>query len=292
MTVASRNTSVRNASRIDSAISFGVLPRLAPSTIAIMRSRNASPGLLVTRTTSQSDSTRVPPVTEQKSPPASRSTGADSPVMALSSTDATPSMTSPSAGMTSRASTSTTSSRRSEEAWTRVWPSSARRPLSFFACTSLRVERSAAAWALPRPSATASAKFANSTVSHSQAAIVQHESRVARRPAPCPSAAATPSAVVRMLPTNTTNITGLRTCTRGSSLAKESRIALQDDRVRLQGGGAGMCRSHLNGSHQLEVFDDRPERERGQERERADQQHRGHQHDDEQRRVRGQACPP
>jgi hypothetical protein len=50
------------------------------------------------RTTSQSDSTRVPPVTDEKSPPDSRMTGADSPVMALSSTEATPSMTSPSSG--------------------------------------------------------------------------------------------------------------------------------------------------------------------------------------------------
>ena len=99
--VASRNTSVIIASRIDSAISFGVRPRFAPSTIAIMRSRKPSPSRLVTRTTSQSDSTRVPPVTEEKSPPASRSTGADSPVTALSLTEATPSTTSPSAGMMS-----------------------------------------------------------------------------------------------------------------------------------------------------------------------------------------------
>ena len=53
----------------------------------------------MTRTTIQSDSTRVPPVTAEKSPPDSRITGADSPVMALSSTEATPSITSPSAGM-------------------------------------------------------------------------------------------------------------------------------------------------------------------------------------------------
>ena len=109
--VASRNTSVIIASRIDSAISFGVRPRLAPSTIAIMRSRKPSPSRLVTRTTIQSDSTRVPPVTEEKSPPASRSTGADSPVTALSFTEATPSMISPSAGMMSLVSTSTRSPR-------------------------------------------------------------------------------------------------------------------------------------------------------------------------------------
>ena len=57
---------------------------------------NDSPGLTPMRTISQSDSTRVPPVTEAKSPPDSRMTGADSPVIALSSTEATPSITSPS----------------------------------------------------------------------------------------------------------------------------------------------------------------------------------------------------
>ena len=36
---------------------------------------------------------------------------------------------------------------------------------------SVRVRRRASAWARPRPSAIASAKLANSTVNHSQAAI-------------------------------------------------------------------------------------------------------------------------
>ena len=81
-----------------------------------MRSRNASPGLATTRTISQSDRTSVPPVTELRSPPASRITGALSPVMALSFTEATPSMISPSAGMMSPASTRTTSSLRSDVA--------------------------------------------------------------------------------------------------------------------------------------------------------------------------------
>ncbi len=54
---------VSAASRMFSAISLGVFWRLAPSTIAIMRSRKVSPGLAVIRTTSQSESTRVPPVT-------------------------------------------------------------------------------------------------------------------------------------------------------------------------------------------------------------------------------------
>ena len=70
---------------------------------------NVSPGLEVMRTTTWSDSTRVPPVTAERSPPDSRMTGADSPVMADSSTEATPSTTSPSPGMTSPADTSTKS---------------------------------------------------------------------------------------------------------------------------------------------------------------------------------------
>ena len=102
-----------------SAISFGVFWRLAPSTIAIIRSRKASPGFALMRTISQSESTRVPPVTALRSPPLSRMTGALSPVMALSSTEATPSITSPSPGITSPASTSTTSSFRSELPGTR-----------------------------------------------------------------------------------------------------------------------------------------------------------------------------
>ena len=87
------------------AISFGVFCRDAPSTRAIIRSRNVSPGLEVTRTTIWSDNTSVPPVTAHRSPPDSRSTGADSPVIADSSTIATPSVTSPSPGMTSPAAT-------------------------------------------------------------------------------------------------------------------------------------------------------------------------------------------
>ena len=62
------------------------------------------PRSAVTLTLSQSDSTRVPPITAERSPPLSRMTGADSPVTADSSTSATPSITSPSAGMMSPAS--------------------------------------------------------------------------------------------------------------------------------------------------------------------------------------------
>ncbi len=98
VTQTSRKMSVMPARRMSSAISLGVFWRFAPSTIAIMRSKKVSPGLAVIRTTSQSDRTFVPPVTLLRSPPLSRITGALSPVMALSSTEATPSITSPSAG--------------------------------------------------------------------------------------------------------------------------------------------------------------------------------------------------
>ena len=87
-------------SRIVRAISLGVFCRDAPSTSAIIRSMKVSPGLLVTFTTIRSESTVVPPVTAHRSPPDSRMTGADSPVIADSSTVATPSTTSPSPGMT------------------------------------------------------------------------------------------------------------------------------------------------------------------------------------------------
>ena len=96
---------VRLASRMFSAISFGVFCRCAPSTNAIIRSMKVSPGFDVISTTMRSDSTLVPPVTALRSPPDSRITGADSPVIADSSTDATPSTTSPSPGMISPAST-------------------------------------------------------------------------------------------------------------------------------------------------------------------------------------------
>src|SRR3981081_2352658 len=100
---------VRPASRILSAISFGVFWRSAPSTSLIIRSMKVEPGAAVMRTLIQSDSTWVPPVTAERSPPDSRMTGADSPVIAASFTEAMPSTTSPSDGIVSPASTTTTS---------------------------------------------------------------------------------------------------------------------------------------------------------------------------------------
>ena len=156
----SRNRIVKPTSRMFSAISFGVFCRRAPSISAIMRSMKPSPGLAVMRISSQSDSTTVLPVTALRSPPDSRITGALSPVTALSSTDATPSITSPSAGIASPAWTSTTSPFRSAVDGTVSDGALRSGRTSRRAEIVRRARRSASACALPRPSASASAKFA------------------------------------------------------------------------------------------------------------------------------------
>ncbi len=92
-----------------SAISFGVRCRTAPSTRRIMWSMKVSPARAVMRMVISSEITMVPPVTPVRSPPNSRITGADSPVMADSSTAAAPSTTSPSLGMICQALTITRS---------------------------------------------------------------------------------------------------------------------------------------------------------------------------------------
>ncbi len=110
----------------------------------------------------------------QKSPPDSRMTGADSPVMALSSTEAAPSMTSPSAGMVS--------SRLDQHdvAFPQIFRLDERRfaaartiLVNVLAMTIWRMLRSAEACARLRPSASASAKLANSTVKSSQTVMAK-----------------------------------------------------------------------------------------------------------------------
>ena len=92
---------VKVINRICKAISLGVFFRAAPSTMAIILSRKDAPLAAVTRSTIQSLTTVVPPVTALRSPPDSRITGALSPVIADSSTEAIPSITSPSIGIIS-----------------------------------------------------------------------------------------------------------------------------------------------------------------------------------------------
>ena len=176
-----------------------------------MRSRVDSPGLAVIFTSSQSDTTRVLPVTAERSPPDSRITGADSPVMAASLTAAMPSITSPSPGISSPASTRTISPRRSWLAAT-TWycsPAVLRRAVSPW-LPAFRLS----ARALPRPSARASAKLAKSTVNHSHRAICT------ARPVETAGLGTKHSKVVRTAVISTTSITGERSSWRGSSLTK------------------------------------------------------------------------
>ena len=171
-TVTSTNITDRAIRKICSAISLGVFFRDAPSTMAIILSRKLSPASLVTRTTIQSERSVVPPVTALRSPPASRMTGADSPVIALSSTEAAPSITSPSAGICSPALTRTSVPflRAADEI---MCPSVFLSVEGITQASTSRLEaRRESACALPRPSAMASAKLANSTVNHRMTAML------------------------------------------------------------------------------------------------------------------------
>src|SRR5215471_7618183 len=286
---------VSAARRMLSAISFGVLRREALSTRPIIRSRKVSPGLAVISITIRSESTRVPPVTALRSPPASLMTGADSPVMADSSTEAMPSTTVPSPGIRSLASQTTRSPLWSWLAGTRSSPcsSTSRRAIS-----SARVRRRAAACALPRPSATASAKLANRTVNQSQSATWPTKSCVL--PVAPWKKPTTNTIVVMTDPTSTTNITGLRACHRGSSFRKLSRIA--GTRISRSRKLACLRRRYCSerllcsiftsvgklAGGELEVLEKRSQRQRREEGECADDEDHAYEQPGEERGVGGE----
>src|SRR5882724_4999472 len=269
---------VSPASRMLSAISFGVFCRSAPSTSLIMRSMKVDPCAAVMRTRIQSDSTCVPPVTAERSPPDSRITGADSPVIAASLTEATPSITSPSDGMLSPASTRTISPTL------RLVPDTSRKvePVNSLAWLSVRVFLSDSACALPRPSATASAKLANSTVNHSHRMIWKVKPRLA----PPVTRSRRKITVVSAATTSTTNITGFLIISRGSSLTKAEPIAgitifgssIAETGMRLFNLTTSMevtpksVRSEQSVGVHREVLGDRAKRERREEGETTDDQ--------------------
>src|SRR6202047_374780 len=280
---------VRPASRMLSAISFGVFCRSAPSTSLIMRSMKVEPWAAVMRTRIQSDNTWVPPVTADRAPPDSRITGADSPVIAASLTEATPSTTSPSDGILSPASTSTISPTLSAVPGTRRNVLS--EPVNSLAWLSVRVFFSDSACALPRPSATASAKLANSTVNHSHRMIWKVKPRLA----PPVTRSRRKITVVSAATTSTTNITGLLIMILGSSLAKAEPIAgitifgssIAETGIRLFILTTSMDVTPNERSEQgvgvaSEVLDDRAERERREEGETADDQDHADDQADEQ----------
>ncbi len=162
----------------------------------------------------------MPPVTALRSPPASRITGADSPVTALSFTLATPSTTSPSEGTRSPASTSTRSPMRSSGAGVGLNSARSSGRSSSLALVSDRVRRRLSARARPRPSATASAKVANSTVSQSQAAMAR-----AKPAGPPITRLRSPRTVTVAATISVTKMTGLRISETGLSLTNASRAA-------------------------------------------------------------------
>src|SRR6204780_2514171 len=285
---------VSEASRMFSAISFGVFCRLAPSTRAIIRARNVSLGWEVIFPRIRSDSTVVPPVTADRSPPDSRMTGADSPVMADSSTEATPSTTSPSPGMTWPASTTTKSPSVSAVPGTDSSRSEAGsepglQPISFRAIVSRLARRSVSAWALPRPSATASARLAKTTVSHSQTTMVQLNAEGERMAVYMHSKA----------PTSTTNMTGFLTWTRGSSFLNASGVdrhsifgssrpppTLRGSVACLEGAGAGTPGVSVVTDISVKSFCERAQRERGEVGQADEDEDHADEHGDEQRRSR------
>ena len=165
VTTASRKMMVSPASRIVRAISFGVFCRLAPSTRAIMRSRKVSPGLDVMRTDDL--------VREHPGP--ARDRGA---VAAALADDRC--RLARDGGLVDRgdaldhvavAGDHLPGGHHAEVAElqlrSRASPRVGRRVRRTLAIVSALVRRSVAACALPRPSAMASAKLANSTVNHS-----------------------------------------------------------------------------------------------------------------------------
>src|SRR4029077_3072080 len=159
-------------------------------------------------------------------------------------------------------------------------------PIRSFAWVSVRVRRNASACALPRPSATASAKFANSTVNHSHTTIWNSNSRL------CPPVRRSRNrmTVVSAVTTSRTNITGFVMRVRGSSLTKAEPIAgktiLGSSRaetgIRLRNVVVSIevsprsNRSEQRVAGHREMLDDGSERERRKECESADDDDHAH----------------
>src|SRR5450755_123217 len=164
--------------------------------------------------------------------------------------------------------------------------------------------RKVSACALPRPSAMASAKLANSTVNHSHSEIWKVKPAT---PAPL-ERSRTVSTVVMTAPASTTNITGFFIMVRGLSFTSASVMA----RLTMGGSKSGRERDPFLGTidakswdgdmvvtgilapqptlmHQ-EMFHDGAQRERREKRQRAHDHHYPYQQDDEHRTVRGEGA--
>ena len=185
-----------------------------------MRSRNDLPGSCVTWTTSWSERSFVPPVTAERSPPDSRMTGADSPVIADSSTEPTPSMISPSAGMISPAETTTTSPRL-QLGRRHVLEPAAVRP----AVRDRRRAGGAERVGLRLAAALGDRLGEVREQDRQPEPEGDHAHEPELRRTALARGRGRRSTVVITLPSSTMNMTGFLTCSRGSSFGNESRIA-------------------------------------------------------------------
>src|SRR5215831_4116457 len=199
--------------------------------------------------------------------------------MAASFTEAMPSITSPSDGMVSPASTMTTSPTFRLVPGTVLYFSRPG-PVSSLAWVSVRVLRSESACALPRPSAIASEKFANKTVNHSHSTIWNSKPICS----PPVTRSRSKMIVVSAVTTSSTNMTGFLIRVRGSSFTKADPMAgttiltskSADTGMRLRMSEVSMevtpkrRRSECCLGNHREMLDDRTKRERRKEGEAAD----------------------
>ncbi len=295
---------VSAASRMSSAISLGVFWRLAPSTIAIMRSRNVSPGFAATRTTSQSESTRVPPVTDAAVAAAladdRRALAGDADLVdrgdAFDDLAVARDRRRPPRPGRGRPCAASPTARRAARGVASCLGELLRRRVA------LARLRSASACALPRPSAIASAKFANSTVNQSQSDTARMNP--ARRLA---------VAAERLDPEHRREDAAdlddehhrvAPLVLRASSFTNASTSARADDRSRRTACAAMSARSpgacerrgcSWRFAHvvpdQREVLDDRAQGERRDERERADDDDRARRASPRRAACAWAACP-
>ncbi len=153
-----------------SAISFGVFCRAAPSTRLIIRSMKVSPGFVVILMTIRSESTFVPPVTARAvaaglADDRGRLAGDGRLVDGRDALDDVTVAGDDVAGLAD----DQVADAQLGAGHPLLGPS----PASRRATVSVLALRRVSACALPRPSATASARLAKITVSHSQAVIAQ-----------------------------------------------------------------------------------------------------------------------
>src|ERR1043166_5870343 len=205
--------------------------------------------------------------------------------MADSSTDATPSRISPSPGINSPAETFTMSPERNFELGSfSILPSGSTR----LATVSDLALRRLSACALPRPSAMASAKFANSTVNHNHSVICRLKPNAPWWATP----SRTSKTVVTTLPTSTTNMTGLPIIFRGCNFRSDSQIApftIFMSQIALAFFSAifpQQSSERLAGLHQ-QVLQDRSQAQRGKKCQGTHNHDHAHQQHTEQRRSYG-----